>query len=134
MGQSILEPQLMQNVADWTDKKEGETVKRKSEGFIDKLKEGTPGLRKNLKEEDNLKLSKKDQEEYSNIIDKGINIPELNRRTSYRVKNNEKHPGIINITIFVTCSSKMSYYDIFLLKIFKYFFFIIFLMKLYPLN
>jgi hypothetical protein len=92
MGQSILEPQLMQNIADWTDKKEGETVKRKTEGFVDKLKEGTPGLRKTLKEEDNLKLSKKDQEEYSNIIDKGINIPELNRRTSYRVKNDEKHP------------------------------------------
>lgn len=92
MGQSILEPQLMQNIADWTDKKEGETVKRKPEGFVDKLKEGVPGLRKTLKEEDNLKLNKKEQEEYSGLIEKGINIPELNRRTSYRVKNDEQHP------------------------------------------
>jgi hypothetical protein len=92
VGQSILEPQLMQNIADWTDKKEGETVKRKPENFVEKLKEGVPGLRGTLKEEDNLKLSKKEQEEYYGLIEKGINIPELNRRTSYRVKNDEQHP------------------------------------------
>jgi len=91
MVQSVVEPQLMQNLADYTDIEEGKTVKRESKGLIEKLKEGTPGLRQTLKQ-DKTKFSDKEYEQFSNITEKGINIPELNKRTTYRVKNDEQHP------------------------------------------
>ena len=91
MAQSIIEPQIMQNIADWTDRQEGEEVKRKTSGLGEKLVEGIPLWRKTLKE-DKSKLSNKEYEAYSNITDKGLNIPEINKKDSYRVKYDDKHP------------------------------------------
>jgi hypothetical protein len=91
LGKSILEPQLMQNIADWTDVEEGKVVKRITETFGESLKEGIPGLRKSLKK-DKAKFTDKEYEEFSNITEKGLNIPELNKRTTYKVKIDDTHP------------------------------------------
>jgi hypothetical protein len=91
LGKSILDPQMMQNLADWTDTQEGKVVKRKTETFTESLKEGIPGLRKTLKE-DKAKFTDKEYQEFSQITEKGFNIPELNKRTSYKVKINAEHP------------------------------------------
>jgi len=91
LGKSILDPQMMQNLADWTDTQEGKVVKRKTETFTESLKEGIPGLRKTLKE-DKVKFTDKEYQEFSQITEKGFNIPELNKRTSYKVKINAEHP------------------------------------------
>jgi hypothetical protein len=90
-GQSLLEPQFMQNLADWTDMQEGEIVKRKTGTFVEKLKEGVPGLRKTLKEE-KAKFTDKEYQQFSTITEKGFNIPELNKRTTYKVKIDAEHP------------------------------------------
>jgi hypothetical protein len=91
IAQSIIEPQLMQNIADWTDMEDGKTVKRESKGLVEKLKEGAPGFRKTLKQ-DKSKFTDKEYEEFSNITEKGLNIPELNKRTTYKVKIDTEHP------------------------------------------
>ena len=91
MVQSVVEPQLMQNLADFIDREEGKTVKRESKGLVEKLKEGTPGLRQTLKQ-DKAKFTDKEYEEFSNITEKGLNIPELNKRTTYKVKIDTEHP------------------------------------------
>jgi hypothetical protein len=91
MAQSVVEPQLMQNLADFIDREEGKTVKRESKGLVEKLKEGTPGLRQTLKQ-DKSKFTDKEYEEFSNITEKGLNIPELNKRTTYKVKIDTEHP------------------------------------------
>lgn len=91
LGKSLLEPQLMQNLADWTDMQEGKVVKRKTETFGESLKEGFPKLRSTLKEE-KTKFTDKEYEEFSNITEKGLNIPELNKRTTYKVKIDTEHP------------------------------------------
>lgn len=90
-AQSLLEPQLMQNIADWTDKKEGEVVKRKTETFGEKLKEGIPGLRSTLRE-DKSKMTSKEKEAYAPLFDKGLSVPELGKRTTYKVKIDNAHP------------------------------------------
>jgi hypothetical protein len=92
MVQSVAEPQLMQNIADWTDIKDGENIKRETKGLGEKMKEGIPGLRQSLKEKDRAKFTDKEYEEFSNITEKGLSIPELNKRTTYKVKIDEKHP------------------------------------------
>ena len=110
LGQSLLEPQLMQNIADWTDRKDGETVKRKTETFGEKLKEGMPGLRSSLKE-DISKYSKKEMKEFEGITDKGLNIPDLSKRTSYKIKIDESHPeGVMT----------EKEYDVFAVKVKEY--------------
>ena len=92
MVQSIAEPQLMQNIAEWTDRQEGEQVKRKPSGIVEKLESGIPGLRQKVKE-DQTELSKKESEKYDALINKGVNIPNLNTRQSYKVDNIDgKHP------------------------------------------
>ena len=91
IAQSIIEPQLMQNIADWTDMEDGKTVKRESKGLVEKLKEGAPGFKKTLKQ-DKSKFTDKEYEEFSNITEKGLNIPELNKRTTYKIKIDTEHP------------------------------------------
>ena len=91
LGKSLLEPQLMQNLADWTDTQDGKVVKRKTGDFSESLKEGIPKLRGTLKE-DKTKFTDKEYEEFSNITEKGVNIPELNKRTTYKVKIDTEHP------------------------------------------
>jgi len=91
MVQSVVEPQLMQNIADWTDMEDGKTVKRESKGLVEKLKQGAPLFNKTLKQ-DKSKFTDKEYEEFSNITEKGLNIPELNKRTTYKVKIDTEHP------------------------------------------
>ncbi len=43
-----LVPQLFQNVANWTDKEDGETVKRNPQNPWENLKTGIPGLRQTV--------------------------------------------------------------------------------------
>lgn len=111
LGKSILEPQLMQNIADWTDMKEGEVVKRKTETFGESLKEGVPGLRSGLKE-DVSKFSKKEYQQFSGITDKGLNVPELSQRTKYKVRIDDAHPeGVMTEKEYETFSQKVKDYS-----------------------
>ena len=90
-AQSLLEPQLMQNIADWTDTEEGEVVKRKTETLGEKMKEGVPGLRQTLPK-DVSKMSKKEISEYSYLSQQGLSLPELGKKEIIKVPINEAHP------------------------------------------
>lgn len=48
LGQSITEPILMKNIAEWTDTEDGETVKRSPQDFLEQLKMGVPGARQQV--------------------------------------------------------------------------------------
>lgn len=91
MLKSAIEPQIIQNIADWTDMQEGKVVERKPEGLKETLKEGIPGLRKEVRQ-DVVKYTDKEYEEFKGISDIGINIPELGKRTRYKVDISQKHP------------------------------------------
>jgi hypothetical protein len=110
-AQSLFEPQLMQNIADWTDTQEGEVVKRKTETFGEKLKEGIPGLRSSLKE-DVSKYSKKESKQFEGITDKGLNVPDLSRRASYKIKIDESHPeGVMTENEYDAFVNKVKEYE-----------------------
>jgi hypothetical protein len=48
-AQSVIEPQLMKEIAEWTDYKNGKAVKRDPKTFMEFLKTGVPGLRQEVK-------------------------------------------------------------------------------------
>ncbi len=48
-AQSVIEPQLMKEIAEWTDYKNGKAVKRDPKTFMEFLKTGVPGLREEVK-------------------------------------------------------------------------------------
>lgn len=49
---NLVEPRFVQEIAEWTDKKDGEMVKRDPQGFVEQLKSGIPGLRKYVTEKE----------------------------------------------------------------------------------
>lgn len=48
-AQSVIEPQLIKEAAEWTDYKDGKAVKRDPKTFLEYLKTGVPGLREEVK-------------------------------------------------------------------------------------
>lgn len=48
-AQSVIEPQLIKEAAEWTDYKDGKAVKRDPKTFMEFLKTGVPGLREEVK-------------------------------------------------------------------------------------
>lgn len=47
---NLTEPRFVQEIAEWTDRKDGEAVKRDPQGFVEQLKSGIPGLRQYVTE------------------------------------------------------------------------------------
>ena len=84
MAESITTPQLIQNIADWSDTKEGEKVKRTPDGFLEQLKSGVPGLRQTIKE-DIGSYSDKEYQSFDYLTNKGIKIPDIGKKSTYKV-------------------------------------------------
>lgn len=55
---NLTEPRFVQEIAEWTDRKDGEQVKRDPQGFSEQLKSGLPGLRQYVTEKEG-KVDKK---------------------------------------------------------------------------
>jgi hypothetical protein len=95
-AESMTTPQLIQNIADWSDTREGEKIKRTPEGFLEQLMTGVPGLRQRVPEKVEGYL--KDQiKTFDFLTERGVTIPDFGKRETYKIKTDEKHPdGIMS--------------------------------------
>ena len=109
LGTSITEPQLLQNISDWTDTEEGKTIKRLPSGVGEKFMEGTP-FRSKLEAKKEL-FTKDDMEDkgLSLLQDKGVEIPFIRERRKIKVAQDESHPeGIMTPEEYDTYAEKLN--------------------------
>ena len=92
LGKGILIPQLVQNVSDFSDMKNGEVIKRLPTNWKEQLVEGTP-FRKELEAKKEL-FSKEELDEpnLKLLQDKGVEIPFIRERLKIKVVQDEAHP------------------------------------------
>ena len=92
LGKGILIPQLVQNISDFADTKEGEVIKRLPTNWKEELLEATP-FRKKLEAKKEL-FSKEELEEpnFKLLQEKGIEVPFIRERLKIKIVQDENHP------------------------------------------
>jgi len=109
LGTGIGEPQLLQNISDWTDTEEGKSIKRLPSGIVEKFMEGTP-LRNRLEAKKELFTKEEMQDENFNLLqEKGVEIPFIRERRKIKVIQDESHPdGIMSKEEYDTYAEKLN--------------------------